>query len=168
MGGYIGWQFWRYYPERLKHLIACNTRAAADSETVARTRRIGAQGVRCEGVSNLADGMIGRLFATENLDRLTAEVQSIRESMLRASPETVAQSLEAMAIREDATSWLSQIDKPTLFVAGADDVITPPNEMRENANLVPGAALVELSQAGHLSPLENPVAFNQAIETFLG
>jgi pimeloyl-ACP methyl ester carboxylesterase len=168
MGGYIGWQFWRYYPERLNRLIACNTRAAADSELVARTRRIGAEEVRSKGVSKLADGMTGRLFATENLSRLTAEVQSIRESMLRANPETVAQSLEAMASRDDATNWLSQIDKPTLFVAGVADVITPSNEIRENANLVPGAALVELSQAGHLSPLENPVAFNQAIETFLG
>lgn len=167
MGGYIGWQFWKYYPERLNRLIACNTRAAPDDETVVRTRRISAEGVRSDGISKLAEGMLGRLFAAGNLERLNSEVQGIRESMLRANPETVAQSLEAMAIREDATKWLSQIDKPTLFVAGADDVITPLTELRENAALVPGAVLVELSQAGHLSPLENPLAFNRAIETFL-
>ena len=27
MGGYIGWQFWKNYPEKVSHLVACDTRA---------------------------------------------------------------------------------------------------------------------------------------------
>jgi pimeloyl-ACP methyl ester carboxylesterase len=33
---------------------------------------------------------------------------------------------------------------------------------------IPGAALVELDGAGHLSNLDQPEAFNRALEDFLG
>src|SRR4051812_44040363 len=32
MGGFIGWQFVRKYPQRLRALIQCDTRAAADTD----------------------------------------------------------------------------------------------------------------------------------------
>ncbi len=49
MGGYIGWQFWRHHSQRLSGLIACDTRSGADTETVARARRISANLVRQQG-----------------------------------------------------------------------------------------------------------------------
>ena len=36
MGGYIAWQFWSRYPDRLSRLILCDTRAVADSVEVLR------------------------------------------------------------------------------------------------------------------------------------
>ena len=42
-----------------------------------------------------------------------------------------------------------------------------PQEMRAMADLVPGARLVEIGPAGHLSNLEQPAAFNQALIGFL-
>jgi pimeloyl-ACP methyl ester carboxylesterase len=168
MGGYIGWQFWRHHGNRVSRLIACNTRAAADNEAVARARRISADHVRAEGVTTLGEGMLGRLFARSNIVRLADEVQLIRDSMRKADQETVAQALEAMGTREDATGWVQDISVPTLFVAGADDEITPAQEMRENAEMVPGSEYVEIVSAGHLSPLENPEAFNAAILRFMG
>ena len=38
MGGYVAWELWRQYSHRLSALVLCNTRAAADNETVARAR----------------------------------------------------------------------------------------------------------------------------------
>jgi 3-oxoadipate enol-lactonase len=167
MGGYIGWQFWKRYSSRLDQLIACNTRAAADSETVARARRVTAHNVRNEGLTKLADDMVLKLFAPENLIQMAAQVEEVRRVILNANVETVAQSLVAMAIRPDATSWLPEIENRILFVAGSEDGVTPAKEMKENASLPPHAEYVELGIAGHLSPLENPGAFNQAVLAFL-
>jgi 3-oxoadipate enol-lactonase len=46
-------------------------------------------------------------------------------------------------------------------------VITPPAEAQAMAAAIPGARLAVISGAGHLSPLENPRAFNAAVRTFL-
>jgi pimeloyl-ACP methyl ester carboxylesterase len=167
MGGYIGWQFWKHHPYRLNRLIACNTRAAADSETVARARRVTAHNVRSEGLAKLADDMVSRLFAPKNLTEMPDQVEQVRRVIRNTNVEIVAQSLEAMAIRPDATSWLSAIENPILFVAGAEDVVTPASEMQENAALPFRAEFVILSGAGHLSPLENSQAFNQAVLAFM-
>ena len=168
MGGYIGWQFWKHHRSRLERLIACDTRAAADTETVARARRINADIVRQQGTGPVADQMIPKLFYAENLQQLKTEVESVRHSIHAANPETLAQAQLAMAERPDATSWLPEITVPTQFVVGSHDEITTPEEMRTNADLVPNSELVEISNSGHLPPLENPVEFNQAVMKFLG
>ncbi len=167
MGGYIGWQFWRSYPDRLAGLIACNTRAAADTEVVARARRVSAENVRSSGTEKLAADMIPKLFAASSLEKLPSEVAETRQVILSTNRETVAQALEAMAPRPDATPWLSEIKIPTLFIAGAEDGITPSDEMKANADLVEGSTFVEIPQAGHLSPLENPEEFNRVVSEFM-
>ena len=168
MGGYIGWQFWKYHRDRLKRLIACDTRAAADQESVARGRRISAEMVRQNGTAQVAAQMIPKLFHAENLQLRFAEVEAVRQMVVTSNPETLAQAQLAMAERPDATSWLKEIRVPTLFVVGEHDQITTVSEMRENASQVGNAQLVEISNAGHLPPLENPGEFNQALLKFLG
>lgn len=49
MGGYIGWEFWRRHRERVRRLILCDTRAAADSEDAKANRRAVAERVLAEG-----------------------------------------------------------------------------------------------------------------------
>ena len=131
MGGYIGWQFWKYHRDRLERLIACDTRAAADLETVARGRRINAELVRQNGTAPVADQMIPKLFQVENLQLRQAEVEAVRQMVLTSNPETLAQAQLAMAERPDATSWLGEIRVPMLFVVGEHDQITTASEMRE-------------------------------------
>ena len=72
-----------------------------------------------------------------------------------------------MAARPDSTGILSEIDVPTLIVCGEDDTITTVDEMRAMAEQISSARYVEISDAGHMSPLENPLAVNQAIRDFL-
>jgi 3-oxoadipate enol-lactonase len=57
---------------------------------------------------------------------------------------------------------------PTLVLVGEEDEITPPAESQRIADAVPGATLVVIPKAGHLSNLERPDEFNQALATFLG
>jgi len=52
-------------------------------------------------------------------------------------------------------------------IVGEDDAITPPQEARAMASAIPGASLHIIPQAGHLSMLENPDAFNGALFAWL-
>ena len=55
MGGYIAFQFWRKYAARLRGLILCDTRAAADTPEAVAARHSMAQRVLGEGPAPLVD-----------------------------------------------------------------------------------------------------------------
>jgi len=52
-------------------------------------------------------------------------------------------------------------------VCGEEDVITPPSEAEAMHAAIAGSALELIPKAGHLANLENPEAFNRALEGFL-
>lgn len=57
---------------------------------------------------------------------------------------------------------------PTLAVAGRDDPATPPAHLREIADAVPGASLVEIPGASHLAPAQCPEAVLTALRAHFG
>ena len=57
---------------------------------------------------------------------------------------------------------------PALVLAGEEDVITPPAGCREMAEAIPGARLVTIPMAGHLTPMERPRAVATALSEFFG
>jgi pimeloyl-ACP methyl ester carboxylesterase len=65
------------------------------------------------------------------------------------------------------TERLQAITVPTLIIVGEDDPGTPVAASRTIQAQMPGSALVILPAAAHLSNLEQPEAFNQALTPFL-
>lgn len=167
MGGYVAWQFWRRHAARLRALILCDTRAAADSEEVARARGGLAARVLNEGSSVLVEAMLPKLLGPETSSarpELVAELQAMIEG---TSPEGAAAALRGMALRPDVRAWLPEIRVPSQVIVGEHDAISPPAEMHELAAALPSAQAVTIPRAGHLAPWENPGPVNQAIAEFL-
>lgn len=167
MGGYVAFQFWRKYRDRLRALVLCDTRAVADTPEAAQARREQIALVRAEGMQPIVDSMAGKLFAPQTVEKQPDLVARERETMLSANSIGVIAALEALATRPDVTSYLPEIACPTLVVVGEHDAISPPAEMRTLAAAIPNAEFVELPDCGHMSPLENPRAFNAALDGFL-
>jgi 3-oxoadipate enol-lactonase len=167
MGGYVAWQFVRKYRHRLRALVLCDTRAAADSPEAAENRLKVADTVLAEGTEALATAMVRKLFARPTIETRPAVVEAVRNVILSANPQGVAAAQRAMAARPDATGMLATIDVPTLVVVGEDDVISPVDEMRRISEAIRGARLVVIAAAGHMAPLEHPAAFNAALGEFL-
>lgn len=167
MGGYIAWQFFRRHRPRLRGLILCDTRAAADTELMARARRTNAQRVMAEGLGFLAAGMLDKLFAPQTQTEQPELVEATRRVMLATSPSGAAAALRGMAARPDVSAWLPEIDVPTLVLCGCEDAITSVAEMQDMAARLPQARFVEIAAAGHLAPLEQPQAVNEAMAEFL-
>ncbi len=167
MGGYIAWQFAKAYPQRLRGLILCDTKAAADDEAAVANRHRVADDVLENGTEPLARAMPQKLFAKSTLDARPHVVEAVREMIRRASPIGVAAASRGMAERPDMTDFLSDIQVPTLLVCGAEDGITPPGEMQQIAALIDGSTCEVIEEAGHMAPMENPHAVNGVIERFL-
>lgn len=167
MGGYIVWEFWQRYSDRLSGLMLINTRAEADSPEVARGREMTARRVLEEGVLNFSEEMLQRLFAPETRQRAAAVVEHWHRVVNRQSPQAVAAALMGMARRVDMRDVLPTIVVPSLVIAGEHDKVTPADQMRAMADRLPHAQLEVIAQAGHLTPIEQPERVTRLMSDFL-
>lgn len=167
MGGYAAWQFALRYPERLRGLILCDTRAAADAEEARAARmKMAAETLKTHSAEP-ALGMLPKLLSAATAKSRPELVDEVREMILRQSPEAIAAAQRGMARRDDVTGRLGAIGCPAQVIVGADDVISPPKEMHEIAYALPHARYAEIPGAGHMSPVENPAAVTAAMRGFL-
>lgn len=168
MGGYVAWQFWKKYTDRVRALILCDTRAAADAPEAAAARLDMANRVLAEGPEPLVDAMTAKLFADTTHANDPQAVESLRRVMLSTDPRGIAAAARGMAERPDATSILGRIGCPTLVAVGEFDALSTPDEMQSMADAINGARFARIRGAGHMSPMENAESFNAAVLAFLG
>lgn len=167
MGGYIALQFQRKYRERLKALILCDTRAAADTPEAARARGVMVERVLREGADPIIETMLPKLLAEKTKRENPQLIERLQRMVAGTDRRGIAAALRGMAARPDMTAVLPGISCPTLIIVGGEDGITPPIEMRSMAEAIPNAKYVEIAGAGHLAPLEAPAAVSLAIGDFL-
>ncbi|MEX2112128.1 MAG: alpha/beta hydrolase [Pirellulales bacterium] len=167
MGGYVAFQFRRRHCDRLRGLVLCDTRAVADTPEAAEGRHKLAAKTLAEGTGPVADAMLPKLFGSHARDTDPDMLEDVRRTILANSPEGVAAALRGMAARPDVTADLPDVSLPALVIVGQDDAISPVDEMRGIAQMIPGCEFVVIPRSGHMTPLENPAAFNEAIEQFL-
>lgn len=167
MGGYLAFACLRLFPERISGLVLANTRPDVDSEEMREGRKEMAHRVSREGVAILTEMMMPRLLAEQTLRNEPEIVESVKGMILECSPDGVVAALGAMRDRPDSIPLLKEIPVPTLVIGGEDDAVSTPEVMGEMADEIPGASHVTLAGAGHLSNLEDPQRFNEAMEGFL-
>jgi pimeloyl-ACP methyl ester carboxylesterase len=115
----------------------------------------------------VAEAMMPKLIGKSSHLNQPELAEALRALILRNTPEAIASAVRAMKDREDAGSWLGTIECPTLVVCGADDALAPPAVSEAMAAAIPQAELVIVPGAGHLSNLEAPMAFTEALTRFL-
>jgi pimeloyl-ACP methyl ester carboxylesterase len=91
----------------------------------------------------------------------------VREMAGRWSVLALVGAQRAMRDRPDSTETLRAVRVPTLVLAGSDDEIAPAAAARAMAQLVPGAQCHVVPAAGHLAPLEQPLATTRLLADFL-
>jgi len=163
MGGYIALAFARQHPERLRALILADTRAEPDDETAKASRDVMAELARQEGAGAVIGKMLPKLVAEPS----STAAETVKQIGTRQQVESIVHALQALKERPDATPGLAAITVPTLIIVGEKDAITPPAMAETLASHIIGSTLVKIPGAGHLSNLEAPDAFNNAVRTFL-
>lgn len=167
MGGYIGWQFLKHHRDKVRGLVLVDTRASDDADE-ARTMRLKmAKHVEEWGAERVAEAMIPKLFAASTLEAERPVVARVREVISATNPLAIAAAQRGMAERPDATPDLAGIDLPTLAIVGAEDQLSPPEEMQRMVDAIPGARLAVIPAAGHMAPVEQPYAVNLVLTEFV-
>lgn len=163
LGGYVAFELWRRARARIAGLVLANTRAAADTPEAAEARRELARRLRREGNGFLV-AEPPRLLSDAAPEELWGRVRRI----VAAQPaEAVAAASLGMAERPDATPDLAGIDVPTLVITSTGDRLIPPEITSPLADAIPGAHLETIPDAGHLSNLEAPEVFTEALRAHL-
>lgn len=153
LGGAVGLYLAVHHPERVSSLAVICSSAYFNGSKPWQER---AELVRREGLAALAENANSRWFTPG------FTVPRLIDDHRNADPEAYAACCDALAAF-DLRDRLPEISAPTLLIAGRQDPATPPAHLREIADAVPGAALVELPGASHLAPAQCPGAVLTAL-----
>jgi pimeloyl-ACP methyl ester carboxylesterase len=167
MGGYVALAYLRQYPGQVAGLVLANTKATPDSAEGKAGRDRGIAQAKEKGAAAIAEGMLPKVFSPKTMQsngELVAQVKRIMES---ATVPGIVAALAAMRDRPDSTGTLLNFSAPTLVIAGADDQLMPMVEAENMKQAARSSTLVVIPDAGHLSPMEQPAAFNRAVSEFL-
>ena len=93
-------------------------------------------------------------------------MQGLREMLLATQVQGWIGAAHAIA-GADFYTPISALHLPTLVIAGARDGTTPPDLVRETADLIPSAQFHLMQGVGHLPMLEKPAAFADILLPFL-
>lgn len=167
MGGYVAFELWRQFRDRVRAMVLSDTRAAADSPDTRRARQQLADRVRNEGPRPVVEALLPKLLSATTVRTKPGVTAMVRAMMEETPPDTIARSLLGMATRADAEPLLGTVDIPVLVVVGADDIITGRGQGEMLARSIRGARIELIEAAGHVPPLEQPDEFNAILAQFL-
>jgi pimeloyl-ACP methyl ester carboxylesterase len=166
MGGYVAFAFVRKYADRLHGLILADTRAEADDETT-RTNREKMILLAESNPAQVVEQMVQRLLGPSTMAEAPEVVQEVRRIGLAQPSKAIVSALRMLRDRPDSTPTLAKVRVPTLVLVGREDAVTPLFLAQSMSAGIVGARLVVIEKAGHLSNLEQPEAFNDAVKVFL-
>jgi 3-oxoadipate enol-lactonase len=91
----------------------------------------------------------------------------LARSCMGSVPEASYRASMLALLGFDQRHALKDIEVPTLVLSGSRDKNAPAPMMEKMASYIPGACYFELGGVGHLGNLEQPDAFNAALDQFL-
>lgn len=145
----------------VRGLVLSNTAARIGAPSLWQAR---IAEVRATGLAAYAPGalqrQLGPKWATHPLR------PRLEELITRTAPEGWCGCASAIA-GADFTLTTPGLRLPTLVIAGANDGTTPPDLVRETAEMIPGARFQLMRATGHLPMAEAPDAFADLLTTFL-
>ena len=167
LGGMIVQTFLRRHPEGAAAAVLSGTSPAFGDPKGEFQKKFLADrlGPLDEGrtMPELADDLVAMLVGP---DPDPEGIELARRCMAATSPETYRSMMTGLT-RFDERANLADIRVPVLALAGEVDPNAPPRMMEKMAAKIPGARFVALPGAGHLANIEQPDAFNAAVDGFL-
>jgi len=167
MGGYVTFELLRRHPGRVRALILCDTKPEADSPQARLDRDELAAVAARAGAAAVAERLVPKLLSPATHAAQPEVVQHVRAMIQHTSVAGIVGALHALRDRPDSTALLPRIRVPTLVLGGADDEIAPLAVMRAMAAAIPGSQFATIPEAGHLAPLEQPLATSRRLTDFL-
>jgi 3-oxoadipate enol-lactonase len=145
----------------VRAMVISNTAAKIGTREMWEAR---IEGVRTGGIESLADAVMERWFS--KAFRATPELTLWRNMLVRQPAEGYVGCSAAIA-GADFMTPTSGLTLPTLAIAGSEDGSTPPDLVRETAELIKGSRFHLVRGAGHLPCVEKPDEYAELLTAFL-
>ncbi|UST56385.1 alpha/beta fold hydrolase (plasmid) [Comamonadaceae bacterium OTU4NAUVB1] len=156
MGGMTAQALAAERPDLLRSVTIANSSAHYPDPAPWRAR---AEAVAARGVEAIADGAVERWLtpAFAATPEGATAARALRDVLVRNDPRAYIDSCAAVAAI-DLREGNRRIAVPTLVIAGAQDLATPPAMSEAIVAAIPGARLATLD-AAHVSAVERPAEF---------
>jgi pimeloyl-ACP methyl ester carboxylesterase len=163
-GGTVVLELYRRRPELVVTLILVDTYAGWKGSLPEEEVRARVEGMRqaLAAPAGEFDPTPPGLFAGDP----PASVVSLLRAMATTARRKSIRTEVALMAEADQRDLLPHIAVPTLLIWGEDDVRSPLTVARQFERAIPGATLVVLPRCGHVSNLEQPELFNEALREF--
>jgi pimeloyl-ACP methyl ester carboxylesterase len=164
-GGTVALELYRLHPERVRSLILADTYAgwkgslppevcAARVETCLREAEMPPSALAARWLPSL----LPESAPPELADEIAAVIADCRPAMLGLMAQGMGST--------DQRDLLPHIDVPTLLLWGEADQRSPLSVAEQFREASPGARLVVIPEAGHMSNMEQPERFNAVVRRF--
>lgn len=166
MGGIVAMEILRRAPDRVTRLALMDTNPLAETPQVAAARE--------PQIVKVRTGRMHEVMRDEMKPNYLApgpyrnEILDLVMDMSAAlGPDVFVRQSRALQRRRDQQLTLRKCKVPTLVLCGAHDELCPVKRHSFMAELIPGAELKVLEDAGHLPTLEMPAETTQALRDWL-
>ena len=166
MGGYIAQRLLELYPENIRGLILISTRSAGDSKQAKLQRTASIRKIKKEGLQSFINSFTKNLITKKNAEN-EVFLQNLLSITNRQPKDGIISELLALQGRIDSESFLPYIKIPSLIIAGEEDTLAPPGEMKEIFSKIPKYEFFTIKHSAHLAPMENPLEVNSIISNFI-
>ena len=161
MGGLIAQEAYVRYPKLIKALALCFTSPAFASGSSDFTKQFIAA-----RIGPLDQGKTMAQIAAQLIPAMGSSSKLAIQIMSGVPSETYRKAVHLLTTF-DRRKDLANIKVPALLIAGSEDRTAPPAVMEKMAQKIPGAEYILLQGCGHLGPMDQPDAFNDALLFFL-
>lgn len=164
MGGYVALAFAELYPDYMKGLLLINSTSLADSDERKANRDRAVKAVK-KDYTSFVRLSIANLFSENNRERLSEEIENVKQEALKTPLQGIVASLEGMKIRKDREVILHFAPYPILLILGKQD---PVLNYEENLPQIEGTAVKLVTfPDGHMSPIENREVLLETLSDFM-
>jgi len=154
LGGYVALAFLELFPEHLFGYCLFHSQPFPDSPEAIEKRMREISIVQAGKKDLMYPDNVTRMFATVNLDRLSAKLKRSKEIASRIPEEGIIAVLNGMMQRPSRLSFMEEGRIPCLWILGTMDSYIPCNAIRKRVKLPPNAKIVVLQNSGHLGFVE--------------
>jgi pimeloyl-ACP methyl ester carboxylesterase len=163
MGGYVALAFAELYPDNIRGIALINSTARPDSEERKVNRDRAIKAVK-ENYNAFVRMSIANLFSEDNREKLSEEIEKVRDEALKTPLQGIVASLEGMKMRNDREVLLHFGPYPILLVLGEKD---PVLNYQENVTQAEGSRVKLVTfPDGHMSPIENYADLVRVLSVF--
>ena len=145
----------------IRGLVLSNTAARIGTPELWAAR---SEEVRATGLDNYAETALPRMLGPNY--RTNPAEPLLRLMLTQTDPDGWVGCAAAIAGTDFYTTTAS-LRLPTLVIAGSNDGSTPPDLVRETADLIPGSRFALMRGSGHLPMLEKPADYAAVLQGFL-